>query len=277
MSDYGFKTHDETGATAINAKHHIFGFDMAHTPRAFKTFHFTDAKEGELVDAGLAMPDTTTMDPSGVGWGDGENTQWGAQTTLITKVEHGYNFRPVGYATITGTLNVQNRIKVTQTQIVATTEDFGGNYTYTTVKQEKQGEQLSPNIKSKIWIPYDTWPSFCGPYETLSSADFPNTTWNFPFPEQVMLNHPWGPLGDEDFMDKWSSPDPIHVEIDEKYIYFYRTNLWSDTKRRAKFIDIFTRETTRDLLEQVQIATEFVGSTYDVTVYLCPFSLEMLL
>ena len=44
MSDYGFKTHDNTGKIAINAKNPIFGFDMGHKPRGFKTFRFTDAK-----------------------------------------------------------------------------------------------------------------------------------------------------------------------------------------------------------------------------------------
>lgn len=277
MSDYGFKTHDKLNSVALNAKNRIFGFDMAHTPRAFKTFRFTDAKEGDLVDAGLATPETTAMDPSGVGWGSGENTTWGAQTELITKVEHGYNFRPVGYATITGNLKVQNRIKITQTQFNGQMHDFGGNYTYTTIKESVANEQLAPNIRGKIWIGRDVYPSFCGPYDKLTAADFPNTSWGYPFPEQTMINKTWGPLDDTDFVSQWYTPDPIHVEIDEKYIYFYRTNLWSDTKRRAKFVDIFSYETTADLMEQVQIATEFVGSVYNVTVYLCPYSLEMLL
>ena len=67
----------------------------------------------------------------------------------------------------------------------------------------------------------------------------------------------------------------LEVEIDDEYIYFYRSYGWSDTIRRAKFT--YNGSTSQDIQERVKISEQFTGSEYNVTVYLCPFPLEELL
>lgn len=86
---------------------------------------------------------------------------------------------------------------------------------------------------------------------------------------------PYGPLYDPDYINQFYLPDPISVEIDDEYIYFYRTYLWSDTIRRAKFT--YGGSTSDDIQERVKVSTQYTGSVYNITVYLCPFPIEELL
>lgn len=267
MSDYGFKTHDATNKVAINAKNPIFGFDMAHKPRAFKTFRITDAKTSPFHTASLYDPNPTPSNS----WGYAENSDWGYVKELVKKVKHGYNFRPVGYATITGSLNTEVRVQITQRQRAGS---YGGNYTLPLIKSQYSSQELTPNMTGHIWFPYTSYPSYAPPVATLTATDFANTTWAYEYPKSVMTM-PYGPLYDPDYINQFYLPDPISVEIDDEYIYFYRTYLWSDTIRRAKFT--YGGSTSDDIQERVKVSTQYTGSVYNITVYLCPFPIEELL
>lgn len=265
MSDYGFKTHDDTGKIAINAKNPIFGFDMGHKPRAFKTFRFTDAKESPIHTGSVATPNPTPSDS----WGWAQNMDSGVVKELIKKVKHGYNFRPVGYAVITGTWKTQSRVQITQTQRAGS---YGGDYTRTFTKTGQHPDwDLIPNQFNQPWIAY-TGVLSPGSVVSLDASDFSGTNWSYEYPEYIMTQMaPWGAGGQlvtiEDI--------PIWVEFDDEYIYFYRQWSWSDTIRRAKFT--YGGSTSDDIQERVKVSAQFVGSVFNVTVYLCPFPLRELL
>lgn len=265
MSDYGFKTHDDTGKIAINAKNPIFGFDMGHKPRAFKTFRFTDAKQSPIHTGSVATPNPTPSNS----WGWAQNMDSGVVKEIIKKVKHGYNFRPVGYAVITGTWKTQSHVQITQTQRAGS---YGGNYTRTFTETGQISDwDLIPNQFNHSWVA-DTGVSFPGSVVKLDASDFSGTNWEYQYPRDIMTNRSYG-LNDLMFTDV--ADDPIWVEFDDEYIYFYRQWSWSDTIRRAKFT--WEGTTTDDIQERVKVSAQFVGSVFNVTVYLCPFPLKELL
>lgn len=267
MSDYGFKTNDATNKIALNAKNPIFGFDMGHKPRAFKTFRITDAKINNPVDGGTPVPTPVWQE----GWTTAENSRTGIVRELIRKVEHGYNFRPVGYATITGTLKWGRRIKITQTQYAGS---WGGNYSRTFDNNTDVFNPSQANIATLIPCPFNkiwlnvTSPGTFGPKTILNPSDFTGTTWNYGI-EYYFASF----YGEYSF--DFSTESPIEIEIDDKYIYFYRKFAWWDEIRRAQMI--VNNYKYDDLQERVQIVDHFSGSQYNVTVYLCPYPLKELL
>ena len=259
MSDYGFKTHDATNKMALNAKNPLFGFDMGHRPRAFKTFRITDAKQNAVHTGNVPTPEPPVYD----GWSTAENYDHGSIRELIKKVEHGYNFRPVGYATITGTLKVNRKIRIEQTQRAGS---YGGNYSRNFDKPAEQSWEITPNQFNEPWIAY-TGIGLYGAQAILEPSDFTGTTWQYDI--QYYFSG---------FYGQWTNNDPeypIRIEIDDKYIYFYRMYNWYDEIRRIRYI--YNGRTYEDLQERVKIADNFAGSTYNVTVYLCPYPLKELL
>lgn len=266
MSDYGFATKDPAGNVAINAKNPIFGFDMGHRPMAFKTFRFTDAKEPPIHTGNPGTPN-----PSGTGWSSGETLDGGNIVELVKKVKHGYNFRPVGYAVVTGTKKLSRRIQITQTQRSGT---WGGNYTKT-FNTASESYELTPNQFNKA-IVIDTGFGFPGSVASLEPTDFSGTIWSYEYPKSVFCyGSPWG-------TELWNPKDtqidePMFVEFDDEYIYFYRQWSWSDSIRRCKLYSSYYGRVTDDIQERVKISASFVGSTFDVTVYLCPYPLKELL
>lgn len=274
MSDYGFKTHDDTGKIAINAKNPIFGFDMGHNPRAFKTFRFTDAKESPIRTGSVATPNPTPTNT----WGWAQNTDGGVVKELIKQVKHGYNFRPVGYAVITGTWKTQSRVQITQTQRAGS---YGGNYTRTFTKDDGRHQDVTL-IPNPFNYPWDAQTGVVpqGATVILDASDFSGTNWAYEYPKNVMTQMAYGRIIGDAYQwkpDRMSTGGdiPIWVEFDDEYIYFYRQWTWSDTIRRCKFT--WNWSTSDDIQERVKVSAQFVGSVFNVTVYLCPFPLKELL
>lgn len=268
MSDYGFKTSDDNRATVLNAKNPIFGFDMQHTPRAFKTFHIVDTKTSPIHTGSVATPDPQ---PSNT-WGYAQNMDYGTIRELITKVKHGYGFRPVGYATISGTMKYSLNVHFDQTQRAGS---YGGNYSKNLTKTKGQTDYiLVPNMSG---IPYAsiTGSGMFLPSVNLTEQDFSGSLWPYDYPRQVMTLMAFGPTYAPELESESGMPKCIEVEIDEEYIYFYRSYGWSDTIRRAKFT--YSGSTSQDIQERVKISEQYTGSEYNVTVYLCPFPIEELL
>lgn len=264
MSDYGFKTHDELNKTAINAKNPIFGFDVRHTPRAFKTFRITDAKTYAIQTGSPATPNPQPVDS----WGFEETQSSGEIIETLLQVKHGYNFRPVGYAVITGTWKISSRVQITQTQRAGT---WGGNYTKTLIKDILSYE-LTPNQFNHIWISDTGVSPMSGSMVTLTPTDFSSTIWSYEYPKSVMTGMPWG----SDYgMWALKTDDPIWVEFDDQYIYIKRKRSWTDCIRRCKFT--WHGSTSDDIQERVKATAQFTGSVFNVTVYLCPFPLKELL
>jgi hypothetical protein len=264
MSDYGFATKDQNGDNAINAKNPIFGFDMGHRPMAFKTFRFNDAKTYPIQTGSPATPNPQPVDS----WGYDETQSSGEIVETLLKVKHGYNFRPVGYAVITGTWKISSRVQITQTQRAGT---WGGNYTKTLIK-DIQSYELTPNQFNHIWISDTSVSQMSGSMVTLTPTDFSSTIWSYEYPKSVMTGMPWG----SDYgMFALKTDDPIWVEFDDQYIYIKRKRSWTDCIRRCKFT--WRGSTSDDIQERVKATAQFTGSQFDVTVYLCPYPLKELL
>lgn len=264
MSDYGFATKDQNGDNAINAKNPIFGFDMGHRPMAFKTFRFNDAKTYPIQTGSPATPNPQPVDS----WGYDETQSSGEIVETLLKAKHGYNFRPVGYAVITGTWKISSRVQITQTQRAGT---WGGNYTKTLIK-DIQSYELTPNQFNHIWISDTGVSPMSGSMVTLTPTDFSSTIWSYEYPKSVMTGMPWG----SDYgMWALKTDDPIWVEFDDQYIYIKRKRSWTDCIRRCKFT--WRGSTSDDIQERVKATAQFTGSQFDVTVYLCPFPLKELL
>jgi hypothetical protein len=268
MSDYGFKTSDDNRATVLNAKNPIFGFDMQHKPRAFKTFHIVDTKTSPIHTGSVAVPNPQPTNS----WGYAQNMDYGIIRELIAQVKHGYPFRPVGYATISGTMKYSFNVHFDQTQRAGS---YGGNYSKNLTKTKGQTDYiLVPNMSG---IPYAaiTGSGIFTPSVTLTEQDFSGTLWPYDYPKQVMTLMAFGPTYAPELASESGIPKCIEVEIDDEYIYFYRSYAWSDTIRRAKFT--YNGSTSQDIQERVKIAEQYTGSEYNVTVYLCPFPIEELL
>lgn len=271
MSDYGFKTDDKNRATVLNAKNPIFGFDLQHTPRAFKTFHIIDTKTSPIHTGSVATPNPQ---PAQYSWDWSENIDYGKVRELITRVKHGYSFRPVGYATITGTLKYGFNVSFTQTQRAGS---YGGNYSKNLTKVNQPNEYiLTPNISGLPTTNITGYGSLQAS-TTLSTQDFSGTTWPAQYPKDIMTYYSFGPLrhAPESFWPNNGMPRCIEVVIDDEYIYFYRTYIWSDSIRRVKYNSGGT--IIDDIQERVKVSEQFIGSEYNVTVYLCPFPIEELL
>lgn len=263
MSDYGFATKDQNGDNAINAKNPIFGFDMGHRPMAFKTFRFNDAKTYPIEPGSPATPNPQPVDS----WGYDETQSSGEIVETLLKVKHGYNFRPVGYAVITGTLKISSRVQITQTQRAGT---WGGYYTKELIKDIGTYE-LTPNQFNHIWVSSTDVSQISGSMVELSATDFSSTIWSYEYPKSVMTDMPWG----SDYGWALKTDDPIWVEFDDQYIYIKRKRTWTDCIRRCKFT--WGGSTSEDIQERVQATAQFTGSQFDVTVYLCPYPLKELL
>lgn len=264
MSDYGFSTKDQNGNSAINAKNPIFGFDMGHRPMAFKTYRFRDVNTYPIQTGSPGTPNPQPVDS----WGYAETQSSGEIVETLLKTKHGYNFRPVGYAVITGTWKISSLVQITQTQRAGT---WGGNYTKTLIK-DIESYELTPNQFNHIWVSSTGVSPMSGSMVALSATDFSSTIWSYEYPKSVMTGMPWG---SEYGMRGLKDDDPIWVEFDDTYIYVKRKRTWTDCIRRCKFT--WDGTTDQDIQERVQATSQFTGSQFDVTVYLCPFPLKELL
>lgn len=271
MSDYGFKTSDNNRATVLNAKNPIFGFDMRHKPRAFKTFHIVDTKTSPIHTGSVSVPSIQTGTYS---WAWNENIDASSVRELVARVKHGYDFRPVGYASISGTLKYSLNVRIQQTQVAGS---YGGNYTKNlTAQKGKPQLVLVPNISGTPFAS-ETGVGLFDATADLTAADFSGTVWPWTYPKNIMTGQGYGPAYHPEFgFDLVFCPKAIEVTIDDEYIYFYRNYIWSDTIRRVIYKD-GNGNITDDLRERVKVSEQFTGSEYNVTVYLCPFPLEELL
>lgn len=262
MSNYGLLTKDNDGATVINAKNPIFGFDMGHNPRPFKTFHITDTYEPDFYNANLPQP---TLYPDGY-WSWGESSRSGTERVLVKRIKHGYTFRPVGYATITGDWKLERKYRIQQTQYAG---NFGGNYTKVGIKTESGTNELTPNPFNKAYCPLAEYSYYFGTiYIDLDTTDFSGSVWPAAVPQAIMTEIGYGNM-------ETTIHSPIDVEIDDEYINIYYNYVWSDTIRRARYPT--TGTATEDVQERVQVVSQYTSSVYNITVYLCPFPIKELL
>ena len=104
MSDYGFATYDDKSGKkrlgSVNSKWPIFGPKYANIDKCFKTIHISETYMPNYKTADLPQP----VIPSGSYYAYNDY-RW-HEKQLIYQYEHGYDFRPVGYAVFSGDMTV---------------------------------------------------------------------------------------------------------------------------------------------------------------------------
>lgn len=265
MSDYGFATYDEKRKNRrlgmVNSKWPIFGPNYSEIKRAYKTIHLIDTYEPELKTEPFVK-----NGPNGV-----LEKRWN-EKQLVYQFEHGYKFRPLGYAYFSGDININ--IKAIMQQTVPP----GHNWSSYTVYGNYSGSTaVLPNINSQMVVSrtntaYSPMAVIPGQYIfKLTTNPVPSQT------SEALLQVPSGTLGaalswqytilNNQVGDvRW----PYSVEIDDKYVKIYRNVYWLDTL-------IWLDTTGGDIDYRVKGAAYFAGTGIDCTVYLCPYSFSDML
>lgn len=270
MSNYGFKTMGKDGRTAINGKWPIFGADINHSPKAFRTIRITDRKSNSLRYGSTPLP---SVDTSGLNYTQNVQAEThGEIKELVYRYEHGYSKRPVGYWTVVGNLNFRTSGDLVGVEVSTPNPgNQGGNYNSST-----QG-----TLKVFPLVPLMNG-SFAGTYDTSGSAPSirvgsPSNSTNadmlIPDSAPAFYKSVYQPIFDE---------AGYTVEIDDKYVSIYRVNYWFDVRRRSYYHyrddlgggSIY--EFTLDSNIRVRGVTQLEGSIVDVNIYLTPLDMEKL-
>lgn len=281
MSDYGFATYDDKSGKkrlgSVNSKWPIFGPKYANIDKCFKTIHISETYMPNYKTADLPEP----VIPSGSYYAYNDY-RW-HEKQLIYQYEHGYDFRPVGYAVFSGDMTINVKCTITQTEtITGNTSPSGGNFTLDGMAT--QNIPILPNVKSQMEASYVS--TGYNPVELAIGKYFfgigslngggSNVRRDITIPNECVsaIKQDYtvasSYIGDAD--------RPYIVEIDEKYVKIYRNTYWLDY--RGRWYSSFTSQSypelnfTHNIDARVKGATSYAGSELDCTVYLAPYRLE---
>lgn len=273
-SNYGFKIMGKGRQVSLNGKWPIIGFDIGKLETTFRTTRINDSSVNDFYPSGNDIPDYSALNPAGFG----VNERSGVVRELVTKYEHGYDYRPMGYWTVSGTMNLQGKTTMSQTASGTESSWSGGTYpspverTYR-LGQYNQSLPLTPEI-GKISLPTITTSGNLRNLYWLSATIGSNASCDLVIPSG-------NPLYGTYYLE-YADPGNnqlgawIDVEIDEKYVYIYMNYAWWDKWYRYAFRgndgniypDVF------DVQWRVQSVAETTGSVFDVNVYLTPHKIE---
>lgn len=266
MSDYGFCTYDDKSGKKINgvvnSKWPIFGPLYPDIKRAFRTIHITDTKQYDFKSAS-----TVKLPPAG------RNTisqYHGYEKVLVATTPHGYKKRPMGYATISGSFVKNTRGKWMHTKNVDTYSLFPpaatlyGVGTVTGNMQSAVGGGIRPTAENGSFNTFET--------NTFDACNitYPDKTYWFFMDNRYGI--PGNNSAEEDVFG--TSRPPYSIEIDDKNVYLYRHYYWSDVYKRDYFFD--EGVVAWDVTARMFGIIDFAGSSFDLTIYLCPYSMEEL-
>lgn len=267
MSDYGFVTYDaNTGKrleASVNSKWPIFGPKYGDIKRAFRTIHFTDTKQyAYRTSSSVVLP------PEQRG---GISQYHGYEKVLIATIPHGYSRRPLGYATISGSYVKNTRSKWVYTRTTDNTGQFPPSGTLEAV-QVGTGTMIS-NVGAPI-LPTSSTPS---PGASFHDNYFGETLTYPAFPVAYLTdNHYQIPGNNAAAADgEGQYRPPYSVEIDDTNVYVYRYYYWSDVYKRDFYA--YAGTTQFDVRARMSGIIDYAGSSFDVTIYLCPYSMGDLL
>lgn len=282
MSDYGFATYDEKNPKkrlgTINSKWPIFGPKYADIGRAFKTIHIVDTYTPNY-KTGAATPSI----PSGGYYGTTEK-RW-AEKQLIHQFEHGYNFRPVGYATFSGSLVINVKCTITQNEVITgNTSPYGGNFTLNGLAT--QTIPLLPDVRRQMKASYVS--TTYSPVELaignyFFGIDDSNGYGGYYRRDIIVPNSCIGAIKRDYTVAGYyeGEPDaPYKIEIDDKYVKIYRNVFWLDfwLKWYSSYTSSYSQYNyTHSINDRIKGATYYTGSDIDCTIYLAPYSLEDLI
>ena len=275
MSDYGFATYDGKKLKgSINSKWPIFGPKYKDIAKCFKTIHITDTYSAPLLSANLSQP------------ADNSDTEyrWN-EKQLIAQFEHGYNFRPLGYAYFSGDLLVNVRCMIDQEEVITgSASPYGGNFTI--YGNATQALPILPNMSEQMVASYIST-AYSATEMSLDSFFFGIQDGEGTGGARNDIIVPTVCL--DDIKKDYFVADPLYgpvynpyvVEIDEKYVKIYRNVYWLDYWYRFyRSFDspLFPEDSFTHLInDRVQGAVSYTGSSIDCSIYLAPYRMEDLL
>lgn len=279
MSDYGFATYDEKNPKkrlgTINSKWPIFGPKYVDISRAFKTIHINDTYTPSY-KTGTATP----VIPSG-GYYASTEKRW-HEKQLIHQFEHGYNFRPVGYAVFSGDLVVNVKCTITQNDVITgNTSYYGGNFTLDGLAT--QSIPILPAVRgqmkaSYISTAYSPTELGLGKYffGIQDTGGYGGVRGDIRVPDSCLSVIKRDYTVADDYIG--DGDVPYVVEIDEKYVKIYRNTYWLDfwLKWYSSYYDASYPQFnfTHSIDDRIKGATSYAGTSIDCTIYLAPYSLE---
>lgn len=255
-NNYGIKTLDRNGDIALNGKWPIFGFDVNKINTTFRSTRIIDNKTNNFYSSGNMEPSYTS-----------QNILYGTVKELVTSYAHGYDFRPMGYYTITGTLNMSSAVIFNQ----KSSSGYGGDYEIEGNEIICSSRALYPTINEFTPLGYYTSnPGSGGGFGTVvynlgcSVGTASSNTIVLP---STNPNYPYTVNGIVDYQDPKGMAAYISVEIDAENVYIYKNYRWYDEWSRYLIIGL-------DVSDRVRMVAQTTGSVFDVNVYLTPHKIE---
>lgn len=297
-SSYGFKIMGEDGVS-LNGKWPIFGFDINNLENAFRTTRITDTSNNPYYNSGNTAPSDSELTYRQDGdhrLGTGYKIKDGTVKKLITRYEHGYDYRPSGYFTITGTFRMSTSAIIEQIGSGDYYQEFyGGSFTRTGSRNNNTSMASYVALLPKMdeFKPYGWYDDYTVPgtppgygnagdyimgvvYGTNSSLNpdivIPGGTRGNPFSYTSNRS-----IGDITNLQNAGMGSYISVEIDNKYVNIYKSYRWFDWYGRSN--DFFNpspypSQWIYDVTDHIRLVTQTTGSVFDVNVYLTPHKLE---
>ena len=263
MSDYGFATYDERSGKRIegvvNSKWPIFGPKYKDIKRAFRTIHITDTQQYNFRSSpSVSLPSATR---------NAISQFHGYEKVLIATIPHGYDKRPFGYATISGSFvkNTRGRWAYTRTTDYYNTFPPSATLTGVGMKTGNMQSAVSGGLRPM---------TASGAIDDFSGNSFADCGITYPADSYwYMVQNYYTIPGDNSTAEDMFgvSRPPYAVEIDDENVYLYRYYYWSDVYKRDYY---YNNRVDRELRARMYGIIDYAGSDFDLTLYLCPYSLE---
>ena len=279
MNNYGFMTFDDNGKKiegAVNSKWPIFGPNYSDIKRAFRTIHLTDTKQYDYkTSPSVVLPSI----PSGNGEKYATSEFHGYEKVLVATIPHGYKKRPLGYVSISGVFVKNTRGKWAYNRYYDRHNDFPPSATLYGVGVTRGTMQSCMGSEIRGAFSQGAFTIFSSNPFNASSISYPTSQyWGF-----TWLGSNYG----NDFSvpgNNSATPDvfgaeyrpPYVIEIDDENVYVYRYYYWCDVYKRYFYRNDYGYDQA-DLRARMQGIIDYAGSDFDVTIYLCPYSMEDLI
>lgn len=266
MRNYGFATYDpatQRQEGIVNSKFPIFGPKYNDIKRAFRTIHITDTYQQPFVASpNVSLPPRSTSQSYQESPSDSDAAR-GVNRVLVATIPHGYKKRPLGYATISGTIVHNVRSRWTYTNAV----DYSGQWAPSATLTNADTKSVPVLSAADGYLsPTTYWGDFGPFYFNRFSVPYPSNVYYY-------LKNPYGLNITPDL----TVVTPYTVEIDDTNVYIYRNTYWCDKYGRFAYWYSYYNRWDSDVYARSQGAVDWQGSSFDLTLYLCPYSMEDLL
>lgn len=282
-NNYGFKIMGRDGVS-LNGKWPIFGFDVENIQGAFRTTRITDSSNNPFYNSGITPVSNSEMTYMQAGdhtYGDGRKFLEGSVKKLMARYEHGYDYKPTGYYTISGLFRYSISYSITRTGSGDYYQEFyGGDGSWTgnfSKTVSGTADQLYPTMND--FAPYGLLTDQVANYYPLVATYGPRAasspdilvqggTRGDPFSGNGIL-----PIGNQAV----APAAFVTVEIDSKYVNIYMNyRWWDEIRRKNDFFDPspYPSQWIFEVSERYRLVAQTTGSVFDVNVYLTPHKLE---